>query len=157
MTYIRNWYTFVGIKFDKTFKQKVLKVEFEMIEDAKKFIGFTLITYHSLVVSNSAVDKGRYKGSHVFEVRGRGDWVNTEGKTEQEYAKDADEENKRIQNYRFDLKSGVYYIANNLVYASLLEAGRSEQKPNGTYGPSQIQLEAALRKKFAEYNAKRYK
>jgi hypothetical protein len=127
------------------FVDEVLKVEKQMINDAKEDIAFAVITYHSLVVAGSPVDTGRYKVSHVFETGSRSSKTNgknTEG---------------NIKSYKFDFKNGVYYIANNLQYASALEAGRSKQAPNGVYGVALVRLRKAIAQRTAQRNRKVYK
>ncbi len=127
------------------FVDEVLKIEKQMINDAIEDIGFAIVVYHSLVTAGSPVDTGRYKQSHVFEVSNRGNsenGKNTEG---------------RIKTYKFDFKNGVYYIANNLQYASVLEAGRSKQAPTGVYGVALVRLRKIIAQRTAKRNRKVYK
>ena len=146
--------------FDK-FKVDLKKIEKKMRQDIADTKAWAAITYYSLIASIPVIDTGRYRASHQLELTRRSDSA-AEGKTRSAYETEQAQQEQIVDNYRFDFKSGTFYIANNTEYSEILEAGRVGNKgslkaPDGVYGVSYNRFEPMLRKKMAQLSKKVYK
>lgn len=110
-----------------------------------------IVNTHNQIIVNSPVDSGIYRASNFVQ----------EGTTGQSMAESPDSLSDRIneaENIEIEIKGGKQYeFYNNLPYAGPIEAGHSDQAPEGVYSPAADQVAKFIRKNQDEYKKVKFK
>lgn len=140
-------------------KREIATIDKKFKKDAKEVQAKTVLYAMADLQdpSTSPIDKGRYIASHQFESA-RGTWAAPEGLESSKYAGIAKQNEAEVKSKTFDFKNAVFWIANNLEYAPLLEAGRSKQAPgtDAIYGKVADRTNAYAKRLMKEIERKKY-
>jgi len=143
---------------DKFFKD-LNKVIQDYKEDAEEIIAWSAVTYYGQVASVRVVDKGRYVASHQLEFTPQTSSA-PDGLTSAQYEAEEKKRKSEVESAKFKLQNATFYIANNVEYSEVIEAGRQGTKgslkaPDGVYMPSYNKFKPMLKAKMAEFDKKR--
>lgn len=126
----------MGEEFDKAGD----KIIFNSIDQLRKFA----LVFYALLLQNSPVDKGRYRGNHFIDINTNADSTTEEIRSPVTALGSETEELSGLK------QSDTIVVSNNLPYAGVLEDGSSTQAPKGIYLTSLMQASLKFNFKIFE-------